>query len=394
MVENQVFIWDETLRDGEQTPGVALNIDQKVEIAKALDELNVDVIGVGFPSVSNNEFEAIKKITSLNLKARIGVTVRASQEDVNCALRANVEEIHMFIPTSDILLKYKLGIGRDEALQRVKKMVDYAIKQGLYITFVAEDSTRTDISFLDKIFKVAYEHGASIGMVTDTVGTITPSKMYQLIKQLKSSLPQELKLGVHCHDDFGMATANSLAAMEGGVQYITGTINGIGERAGNASLEELIMAIKLLYNHNINVNTKLLSKVSKLVEKSSGIPVSANKSIVGFNAFRHESGIHITAMLENNETYEIIQAESVGGKREFVLGKHSGKGYLNFLNEKKHLSLTEKEIIGILNQIKQNASQSKDSSIINCLYNYYENISIMESDFLEIVNHIRKVANR
>ncbi|QDQ02816.1 homoaconitate hydratase [Lysinibacillus fusiformis] len=390
MHDAQVFIWDETLRDGEQTPGVSLSIEQKVEIAKALDELKVDVISAGFPAVSKDEFEAVKRITSLNLNARIGVTVRTSQEDIDCAIRTNVKEIHMFIPTSDILLKYKLGISKDEALLRTTKMIDYALKHDLTVTFVAEDSTRTDRDFLLKILKASYEYGANIGMVTDTVGNTLPYNMYKLIKHLRTILPIEFKLGVHCHNDFGLATANSLAAMEGGAQYITGTINGIGERAGNASLEELIMAIKLLYKHNLNINTNLIKKVSRLVEIKSGIPVSSNKPIVGFNAFRHESGIHVKAMLENNETYEIIPPELVGRTRNFVLGKHSGKGYLTFLNEKYQLGLNNEEIIGILEHIKRASSMSKDSSMVNQLNEYYQKIGVDENEFFRIFNDFIK----
>lgn len=324
-------------------------------------------------------------VINLNLKARVGVTVRASQEDIDCALRTNAQEIHMFIPTSEILLKNKLGISCDEALLRITKMITYAKKHDLTVTFISEDSTRTDMEYLFKILKESYDHGADIGIITDTIGNSLPHEMYKMIKNLRVKLPNNFELGIHCHNDFGLATANSLVALQGGAQYITGTINGIGERAGNASLEEIIMGIKLLLKKDINIKTNLLNKISKLVEINSGIPVSPNKPIVGFNAFRHESGIHVKAMLKDSETYEIIDPETVGKKREFILGKHSGKGYLYYLNEKYKLNLKDEEILFILEYIKNNSFSYKDSTIINELNEYYRKMGIDESALFSIL---------
>lgn len=327
-----IKIFDTTLRDGEQTPGVSLTPNEKLEIAKQLDKLGVDVIEAGFPRVSEGEQKAIKLIVNEKLNSEICGLARVDKQDIDAVIDCGLSYIHLFIATSDIHLKYKLKLTREEALQKALEAIDYAKAHGLKIEFSAEDATRSDLNFLKDFLKNVANAGVYMIDIPDTVGIMTPKRMNYLIKELKKVIDKPLS--VHCHDDFGMAVANSLSAIEAGAIQAHVTVNGIGERAGNAALEELVSAIHFLYGKKTKVNLQYIYETSKLVSRLTGVIVQPNKAIVGDNAFTHESGIHTHGVISMPFTYEPIKPELVGRKRHFQPGKHSGThGILKELEE-------------------------------------------------------------
>jgi len=319
----RVRIFDTTLRDGDQTPGVSFTPDQKMLVAKQLDRLGVDTIEAGTPVASEGERKAITAIAKAGLNTEVCALARAVKEDVDAAISCDPDCIHVFISTSDIHLKYMLKKTREEVLRQSVKFVEYAKDHGFTVEFSAMDATRTDINYLKNIFKATIEAGADRINVPDTVGVITPRAMYRLISQLKPLI--KVPISVHCHDDMGLAVANSLAAVEAGAEQVHVSVNGLGERAGNTSLEEVVMALKALYGVKIGIQTKLLVETSELVERLTGITVPPNKAIVGDNAFAHVSGIHAHGVIAFPGTYEPISPEMVGHHRRVELGKLTGR---------------------------------------------------------------------
>ncbi|HYX71671.1 MAG TPA: 2-isopropylmalate synthase, partial [Nitrososphaera sp.] len=317
-----VKIFDTTLRDGEQTPGVTITPDQKIQIAIRLEELGVDAIEAGFPIVSHGEMQAIKAIVKQGLKAEIFGLTRANEIDIDSAIKCDLKYIHTFIATSDIHMKYKLKMTRQQVLERAINAVEYAKKHGLQVEFSAEDATRSDRQFMLKVFKEVADAGADRLDIPDTVGYATPQYIADLVKEVKQAT--RLPISVHCHDDFGFAVANSIAGISAGAACAHVTINGLGERAGNASLEEFVMALQCLYGKKHNIKTQLLYETSKFVSNTMGIIVQPNKAIIGENAFGHESGIHTHGIINNPLTYEPISPELVGRKRWLQAGKHAG----------------------------------------------------------------------
>jgi len=318
----RVRIFDTTLRDGEQTPGAALNPQNKLIIARQLERLGVDAIEAGTPITSKGEFEGMRLIVSEELKAEVYGLARVVKGDVDAVADTGAKYVHLFIATSDLHLKYKLHMTREEAIQRALEAIDYARSRGLLVEFSAEDATRTDLAYLKQICKAVEEAGVIRVNIPDTVGIMTPAKMENLVKDLRTTL--KVPLSVHCHDDFGMAVANTLAGLEAGADQAHVTVNGLGERAGNASLEEVVTSLKLLYNRETRIDTTLIYQTSQLVSKLTGIPVQPNKAIVGDNAFTHVSGIHTHGLVEKPLTYEPIPPELVGARRRLIAGKHAG----------------------------------------------------------------------
>jgi len=319
----RVRIFDTTLRDGDQTPGVSFTTDQKLLIARQLDRLGVDTIEAGTPVSSEGERKAAAAIAKAGLNAEICGLARPIKEDVDAALECGVDCVHVFISTSDLHLKHMLKMTREQVLQRAVKYVEYAKDHDVTVEFSAMDATRTDLGYLKKIYQATVKAGADRINVPDTVGVITPRGMNYLISQLKPII--KVPISVHCHDDLGLATANSLAAVEAGVEQVQVAVNGLGERAGNASLEEVVIALRALYGAKLNIRTKLIAETSDLVERLTGISVPPNKAIVGENAFAHVSGIHAHGVLKFPGTYEPISPELVGHHRRLALGKLSGK---------------------------------------------------------------------
>ncbi|WP_339096259.1 2-isopropylmalate synthase [Deinococcus sp. VB142] len=329
----RIRIFDTTLRDGEQSPGVALNHAQKLEIAHTLARMGVDVIEAGFPIASPGDLEGVSRIAREVRGPIIAGLARAGRADIEAAAKAveaaEKSRIHTFIATSPIHMQKKLNLEPDAVIERAVQAVQLARTFVDDVEFSAEDATRSDWDFLVKIFKAAVEAGATTINVPDTVGYTTPEEMRKLFAYLKAELPAHVILSSHCHDDLGMAVANSIAAAEGGARQIECTINGIGERAGNASLEEIVMAFhtrKDFYGFETGIRTRELYRASRLVSRLSGMPVQPNKAVVGDNAFAHESGIHQDGVIKARETYEIMNAELVGREAAvLVMGKHSGR---------------------------------------------------------------------
>lgn len=330
----RIKIFDTTLRDGEQTPGVNLNIQEKMEIAKQLVRLGVDVIEGGFAIASQGDFESIMTLSKTLKGVSIASLCRASEKDIDRAWEAvkfaENPRIHTFIATSDIHMKYKLKMTEDEVLERAVAMVKHAKNYCQDVEFSAEDASRTEINFLMKVVEAVISAGATVVNIPDTVGYTTPVEFGRLISDIRNTVPNidKAEISVHCHNDLGLAVANSLAAIENGATQVECTINGLGERAGNAAVEEIIMGIntrKDYYNITHKIDTTQIYRTSRLVSSLTGISVQPNKAIVGANAFAHESGIHQHGILTEKTTYEIMTPESVGvGNNRMVLGKLSG----------------------------------------------------------------------
>lgn len=355
---DKIRVFDTTLRDGEQTPGVSLTPENKLRIAQKLDELGVDVIEAGFAAVSQGEMDAIKLIAKQNLKAEICSAARGTKGDINAVTKSDADSIHLIIPTSDLHLKFKIRKTREEILKITEERVEQAKKQGLIVELSAEDATRTDVNFLKEFFSKGIAAGADRVVACDTVGVLTPEKAYDLFSDLRDSLQVPI-VSVHCHNDFGMAVANSISALRAGANQFHATINGLGERAGNASLEEIVIALKSLYKKDVEIKTGLLYSISQLVSRLTGIYVQPNKAVVGENAFTHESGIHTQGLLANPLTYEPISPELVGGTRRISSGKHSGIHGIKDTLDKMGLEPTKEQLKEIALRIKNVGDKGK-----------------------------------
>ncbi|HKX50761.1 MAG TPA: 2-isopropylmalate synthase, partial [Candidatus Binatia bacterium] len=335
MHSSHVRIFDTTLRDGEQSPGASMTVEQKVVIARQLEKLGVDVIEAGFAASSDGDFESVKRVCKEVKRPRVLSLARSQEGDIERALKA-VEHaanpgIHIFIATSDIHLEHKLRMSREQVLEAAVKAVSYAKKHIDYIEFSAEDASRSAVEFMIQVFKEVIRAGANTINVPDTTGYAIPSEFGALMSNLieRTAGAGRVIWSAHCHNDLGLAVANSLAAVHNGARQIECTINGIGERAGNTSLEEVVMALRTRKNYldlDTNIITEQLYPTSRLVSQVTGIPIPINKPIVGENAFAHEAGIHQDGVLKHKQTYEIMTPESVGisGNR-LVMGKHSGR---------------------------------------------------------------------
>lgn len=383
---NRIKIFDTTLRDGEQSPGASLNTQEKIQIALALEKMGVDIIEAGFAIASKDDFKAISEISKKVKKSTICSLARAKKEDINEAVKAlksaKKKRIHIFLATSDIHLKYKLKMTKEEALDQIKKMISYAASQIADIEFSPEDAYRSDRSYLFKVIETAIKAGASTINIPDTVGYAMPEEFGNLITEIYKKVPNINKatISVHCHNDLGMASANSLTAIKNGAGQVECTVNGIGERAGNAALEEIVMSLKTKSDYfkvNTNIDSREISKVSKLVSNLTGIPVQPNKAIVGANAFSHEAGIHQHGVLCKRETYEIMNAKDIGlDSNELVLGKHSGKHGLISRLKKMGVILDKKQTEEVLNRFKELADKKK--------YVYDQDILALVSDQLQV----------
>lgn len=353
----RVRVFDTTLRDGDQTPGVSLTTDQKLLVARQLDRLGVDTIEAGTPVSSEGERKAVAAIAKAGFNAEICGLARAIKEDVDAALECGVDCVHVFISTSDLHLKHMLKMTREQVLQRAVEYVEYAKDHGVIVEFSAMDATRSDLGYLKQIYQATVEAGADRINVPDTVGVITPRGMNYLISQLKPVI--KVPISVHCHDDLGLGTANSLAAVEAGAEQVQVAVNGLGERAGNASLEEVVMALRALYGAKLKIRTRLIAETSDLVERLTGIPVPPNKAIVGENAFSHVSGIHAHGVLEFPGTYEPISPELVGHHRRLALGKLTGKHSVEKQLRSIGVKATKAQLAEITKRVKNLGDKGK-----------------------------------
>lgn len=354
---DKIYIFDTTLRDGEQTPGVALTVDEKIQIAQKLSKLGVDKIEAGFPASSKGELESCKRIKALDLNSTIVGLSRSVKNDIDAVLDADLEYIHLFIGTSPLHRDYKLKMSKETIIQKATESIDYAKDYGLEVEFSAEDATRTEKDFLFDFYDAVIDAGTDFIDVPDTVGVLTPIITEQLITDLKSRF--STPLSVHFHNDFGLATANTLKAIECGANQAHVTVNGMGERTGNASLEELIVTLKVAYDIDLGMDTTRLYSLSNLIGRITGIKMPVNKPIVGDNAFAHESGIHVHGILNNSSTYEGISPDLVGHSRKIILGKHTGANALKSKLKEYHIDLNQDQFDKVFTQIKDLGDKGK-----------------------------------
>jgi 2-isopropylmalate synthase len=380
MLKERIAIFDTTLRDGEQSPGCSMNLDEKLRMARKLEQLGVDVIEAGFPIASEGDFEAAKAVAAACREVTVAALCRTAEQDVARAAEALSgaahPRIHTFVATSDIHLQHKLRKTRSEVLEMTRTSVRMARNFAEEVEFSAEDATRSDVDYLCEVFAVAVDEGATILNIPDTVGYTLPSEFATLVSTVRDRVVGEkaVTISVHCHNDLGLAVANSLAAIAAGARQVECTINGIGERAGNASLEELVMALHVRSDQlafEVNVNTRELYPTSQLLSTIIGFDVQPNKAIVGRNAFAHEAGIHQHGVINNPLCYEIMTPESVGvPSNSLVLGKHSGRHALGLRYEELGYSLEQAELDAAYGRFTELADRKKrvyDQDLISLL---------------------------
>lgn len=369
MSTRTVKIFDTTLRDGEQSPGCSMNFNEKLEMARQLERLGVDVIEAGFPVSSPDDFRAVEAIAKIVKNSTVAGLARCVEGDIQRAWdavrHAAHPRIHVFLATSDIHMKYKLKMTPDEVVARVAGMVRFARSLCPDVEFSAEDASRSDRDFLVKVFDTAIAAGASTINIPDTVGYSTPNEMYDLVAYVKAHLQNPaVDISVHNHNDLGMGVANTLESIRAGATQVECTVNGIGERAGNASLEEIVMALRTrkdFYDAETGVNTKQIYRSSKLLSNITGVPIPPSKAIVGANAFAHESGIHQHGVIANARTYEIMNSTDVGiPQNTMVLGKHSGKHALREKLESMGYELSDEELESVFTRFKDLADKKKN----------------------------------
>ena len=354
-----VMLFDTTLRDGVQAPGVTLTVDDKVAIAKRIDETGVQMMEVGFPASGDSEAEAVSRIAASGLHAKIFALARCVREDIDAAERCGISHIHLFIATSDTHLRDKLGKTREEVLELAKGSVSYAVSKGMEVMFSCEDATRTDPEYLKQVCRAAVEAGASYIDIPDTVGIAVPRAMALLVKEIGDEV--NVPISVHCHNDLGLAVANSLAAIEAGASIVHVCVNGIGERCGNTSLEELAVCLSVNYGRD-TVDLKGMGKLSGILSRYTGYPVAYNKPVVGRNAFAHESGIHVHGVINNSSTYEAYPPEMVGMARTITIGRNSGEHSVRQRLDAMRIEFPEELMDQLMENIKTIAFTGKEIS--------------------------------
>lgn len=373
MENRKIYIVDTTLRDGEQTAGVVFANREKIRIAKFLDEIGVDQIEAGIPTMGGDEKQAIKDICKAGLRASIMGWNRPVISDIEQSLECGVDAVAISISTSDIHIKHKLNKSREWVLENMAQAVEFAKKNGLYVSANAEDASRSDLEFLIQYAKTAKEAGADRLRYCDTVGILDPFTTYEHIRKIREAVDIEIEM--HTHDDFGMATANALAGVKAGANYVGVTVLGLGERAGNSPLEEVVMALKHLFNIDLGFKTDMFVEIAEYVSRASGRELPAWKAIVGSNMFAHESGIHADGALKNPKTYEAFQPEEVGLQRQIVVGKHSGTASLRAKFAEYGIPLTQHQAEELLPKVRAAAVSLKrtlfDKELVYIYEDYY-----------------------
>lgn len=369
-MSSKIIINDTTLRDGEQAAGVAFTSDEKVKIAILLDNMGIQEIEAGIPAMGDIEKKAIKKILNKNLKARIIGWNRAVFKDIDESINCGLNSISISLPVSDIHIRYKLNKTRKWIIEQIKKAIGYAKKHKLYLIVSAEDASRADFDFLLEYIKTIKKEGADRFKFCDTVGILEPFRMFDMIKHIRQDV--EIDIEVHTHNDFGLATANALAAISAGANFVDTTVNGLGERAGNAALEEIVMALKCIYKIGLKMDVKKLPEISRFVSKASGREISQGKPIIGKNCFLHESGVHQDGMIKNPLTYESFEPSIIGKKNQLVIGKHSGRAAIRNFFEKKG-TMVDDDIAGkILRKVRSSSTVLKRCLSDSEIYSLYK----------------------
>jgi len=350
-IHPRIEVWDETLRDGEQMPGVHFSPEEKVRIATALSDVGVSIINAGIPIVSEEEARAVREVAGAGLRARILAAARTVPADVDAVIKSGATHIAIFVAASRVHLKFKLKMTPEEVRLASLRTVRQAKDAGLHVAFVTEDTVRAPFDFVERLYRDVQDAGADRLVVADTVGIMTPLTFRWYLREFQRRVKPK-DLSVHCHNDFGMATANTITAVECGARAPHVCVNGIGERAGNAALEEVVLGLETLYGIRTGIRTEKIHDLSRLVEELSGVPVAANKALVGYNAFSHEAGIHTHGILAHTLTYEPLQPHVVGRQRKMILGKHTGKAALVEKLKERGLSASDPVLLELLRRVK------------------------------------------
>jgi isopropylmalate/homocitrate/citramalate synthase len=385
-----IVFWDETLRDGEQTPGVHFTPEEKLQVAEILSEMGISVINAGIPVVSAEEAEAVRRLAGAGLKAKILAAARTVPGDIEAVIRSGATHIAIFVAASNVHLRYKLKMTQDEVLEAARRSVQQAKAAGLHVAFVTEDTVRAPFDFVERLYKAVQEDGADRLVVSDTVGIMTPLTFRWYLQEFHRRV-QPKDWSVHCHNDFGMATANTITALEEGVTSPHVCVNGLGERAGNTPLEELALGLESLYGVRTGLDLSRMYELSRVVEKLSGVPVSPTKPVVGYNAFSHEAGIHTHGILAHTLTYEPVQPELVGRHRRMILGKHTGKAALVEKLKERSLALPDPVLVDLLQRLKTTAESRSKEELDAFLEEYrglFEEPGISDADFWKLVDEL------
>jgi isopropylmalate/homocitrate/citramalate synthase len=396
----RVFIWDETLREGVQTPTVFLTYVEKVKLAKTMDEMGVSLITVGFPALSEEEKNDVRRIANEDFhQARLAASARIVKSDIDACLESGIREILIFTPFNGLNLQYRLKMTKEQVLEKTVESIEYAKKHGATVNFVLEDASRTPLEEILQVFEAAVKAGANRLVIADTVGFLRPLSMRYLISHVREDLSRlinkEVPLSVHCHNDFGLATANTLAAVEEGVAYVHTCTAGFGERAGIAPLEEVVVALELLYNIDTGIDMKKLYRLSQLAEKSFALPIQYHKPIIGENAFSYEADEHVHAMLTNPLIYEPFPPEIIEREIMFYLGRQTGRHLVESRLASAGIKATPMQIDEIVRRIKS-MQESLDKG--GTQMTFYQIKKLMrelrrgstEEDFWRIVEQVTK----
>ena len=369
----KIVLYDSTLRDGEQMPTVSFSPEEKIELAKKLDEIGVPEIEAGFPAISKKEVDTVKAIKREGLHARILVLSRLKKGDIDAALKSEADLILLFIASSPLHLRHKLRLGYEEIKNMIEESVQYVVDHGAVASFSTEDSTRTSIEVLEMLSNIAMENGAKRIGFTDTAGCANPQAIGYLFSSMRRKLG-DVPISAHLHNDFGLALYNALTALHNGANHLCVTIGGIGERGGNVPLEQMVCVLKYLYNRDLGIKTDELYELTQMACRFTGLRLSRHHPLVGENAFTHESGIHVAAVLNNPFTYEPISPRCVGNRRRIILGKHTGHTMIDHKLEKLGLSLDDFEKEVLLEKIKDLGEKKG---------------VITDDEFIRIVNRVR-----
>ena len=391
-----IIFWDETLRDGEQMPGVHFSPEEKLRIAEALSDLGIPLLNAGIPVVSEEEARAVRLLAEAGLKSKVLAAARTVPGDIDAVAKSGASHIAIFVAASQVHLRYKLKMTPDEVLAASVRSVEQAKSAGLHVAFVTEDTVRAPMDFVERLYRSVTEAGADRLVISDTVGIMTPVTFRWFLREFKRRVgPKDWS--VHCHNDFGLATANTLTALEEGVTSPHVCVNGLGERAGNASLEEVVVGLESLYGVSTGLKTDRIYALSQLVEQVSGVPIAANKALVGYNSFSHEAGIHTHGILQHTLTYEPLQPEVLGRQRRMILGKHTGKSALIEKLKERHAEASDQQVAELLRRIKLRAEAHTKEEHAAFLHRYrgmYEQPGISDREFWEIARDVGIVVEK
>lgn len=390
-MKKKVHIWDVTLRDGEMTPGVSFSIDEKLEIVAFLDEIGVAEADVSFPSSSEQEQEVTRQILARGFRMGINTTALMQIEDIDLNYDLGVREVNINAPMSDIHIEKKFNTTKKEIREKIETVFYHASRKGMKINFVGEDACRANPDYAIETYQRLFDLGADRLMITDTVGAMDPAKMGEFVHKIIGKTDAKARYAIHCHNDFGLAAANTLAAVDAGVQYVTVSVNGLGERAGQAAFEEVVLALEKLKNIDTGVDTKRLFELSQMVERISGIPILCMKPIVGHNVCRHDSSIHVDAMLKDSGTYESFDPEEIGRMREYMLGKSPGKNQLKYILGLNSIAYTPEQLDMINRKINDYMIWSlkiQREKLLNNLAEYRKHFGLPANVFWNIVEEV------